>query len=81
MMLLACSSTAPSNITSYNENLSNFAQSDMYPTDEIYGAIFNFTESESPIDQFEDLGYEGANYLSLTGSLLINLMLLILIVI
>ena len=51
----------------------------MYPTDEIYEKIFNFTSSDSPIEQLEDLGYEGANYMLLTGSLLINLILIILV--
>ena len=73
MMLLACSATAPSNIYWYNQRISEYIQKDMYPTDEIYEEYFNFTESESPIDQLEDLGYEGANFMSLTGSLLINL--------
>ena len=43
----------------------------MYPTDEIF-AYFGFTESETPVEQFEDLGYEGANFLELSGSLIIN---------
>ena len=45
----------------------------MYPTDVIYGWFFDFSDSISPVDQFEDLGYEGANFMDLTGSLLINL--------
>ena len=79
MMLLACSATAPSNIYWFNEKMSIFVQSDMYPTDEIYEELFDFTESESPVEQFEDLGYEGANFMSLTGSLLINLCIVALI--
>jgi hypothetical protein len=35
--------------------------------------MFNFTEKESPIEHFETLGYEGANFVSMTGSLLINI--------
>ena len=50
MMLLTCSVTAPSNIYVYNGYISQFAQKDMYPTDEIYGVMFNFTDSESPIE-------------------------------
>jgi hypothetical protein len=46
----------------------------MYPTDEIYG-LLNLTESETEFNHFEDLGYEGANYLFLSGSLLINILL------
>ena len=49
----------------------------MYPTDWIYESLFEFTESESPIEQFEDIGYEGANFMNLTGSLLINLIILV----
>ena len=45
----------------------------MYPTDTIYGYL-NITESDSPIEQFEDLGYEGANFINLTGSLIINIL-------
>jgi hypothetical protein len=48
----------------------------MYPTDKIYPIIFNFSESESVNELFEDLGYEGANFIELTGSLLINLLLI-----
>lgn len=49
----------------------------MYPTDEIFQYVFNFSESETINDQFEDLGYEGANFVELTGSLVINLILII----
>jgi hypothetical protein len=73
MMLLTCSATAPSNILLYNGYLAQVVTKDMYPTDEIYEVIFDFSESESPFEQFEDLEYEGANFLELTGSLLINL--------
>jgi hypothetical protein len=47
----------------------------MYPSDEIFSVIFNFTEKDSPIEQFESLGYEGANFVSMTGSLLINIII------
>ena len=50
----------------------------MYPTDEIYPLFFDFSESESVNEQFEDLGYEGANFVELTGSLLINIIFIIL---
>ena len=45
----------------------------MYPSDEIFEVIFNFTEKDSPIEHFETLGYEGANFVCMTGSLLINI--------
>ena len=45
----------------------------MYPSDEIFALIFEFTEKDSPIEHFETLGYEGANFVSMTGSLLINI--------
>jgi hypothetical protein len=75
MQLLSASATPPYNMYAYNGITSQLVQKDMYPTDEIYGAIFEFTDSESPVEQFEDLGYEGANFLDLTGSLIINLIL------
>jgi hypothetical protein len=45
----------------------------MYPTDLIFGSVFNFTESESPYEHFEFLGYEGHNFVELSGSAIINL--------
>ena len=56
----------------FNEQLSTMNQNDMYPTDIIFGYFFNFTEKESPIEHFEVLGYEGANFVPLTGSAFIN---------
>jgi hypothetical protein len=50
-------------------------QKDMYPTDEIYEATFNFTEKDSKIEHFEQLGYEGANFVLMTGSVLINILI------
>ena len=47
----------------------------MYPTDLIYGFIFNFTEKDSPYENFEFLGYEGANFIELSGSAIINIVL------
>ena len=47
----------------------------MYPTDEIYEGTFNFTEKPSPIEHFEILGYEGANFITMTGSVFINILL------
>jgi hypothetical protein len=75
MMILTASATAPSNMNSYNKKIANFVQKDMYPTDVIYGKIFEFSDSYSPIELFEDMGYEGANFLSLSGSLIINLII------
>jgi hypothetical protein len=45
----------------------------MYPTDEIFALLFDFTEKDSPIEHFETLGYEGANFVDMSGSLLINI--------
>lgn len=56
-------------------------QSDMYPTDIIFSLLFNFTEKESPIEHFEVLGYEGSNFVPLTGSAFINIGLAVLTVI
>jgi hypothetical protein len=49
----------------------------MYPTDEIFESIFNFTEKVSPNEHFETLGYEGANFISMTGSVIINILIAI----
>ena len=53
-------------------------QNDMYPTDLIYPLLFNFTDKASPIEHFEVLGYEGANFVPLTGSAFINIALAVL---
>jgi hypothetical protein len=45
--------------------------------DNINEFIFNFTETDSINDNFERLGLEGTNYIVLTGSLIINIILLI----
>ena len=63
----------------FNQYLSVFNQKDMYPTDEIYAIFFEFSETTSPIEHFEDLGYEGSNFVELSGSTLINLILPIII--
>ena len=47
----------------------------MYPTDLIYGWLFNFTEKDSPYEHFEFLGYEGANFVELSGSAIISIAL------
>jgi hypothetical protein len=75
LMLFRCSYTLPGFVCLFNKLLSNLNQKDMYPTGEIYPIIFNFTETESPIEHFEILGYEGANFVELSGSLLINIVL------
>ena len=73
MMLFRCSYTVPSNMFVFNSYMSQLTQKDMYPTDEIFGLMFEFTEKDSPIEHFETLGYEGANFVSMSGSLLINI--------
>ena len=47
----------------------------MYPTDEIFPLVFDFTEKDSPIEHFETLGYENANFINMSGSLTINLLI------
>ena len=47
----------------------------MYPTDTIYPLVFNFTETESMHEKFENLGYEGSNFVELQGSGLITLII------
>jgi len=55
--------------------LTELTQKDQYPTDEIYEGIFNFTEKDSAIEYFEILGYQGANFITMTGSVLINILI------
>ena len=52
-------------------------QMDVWPTDEIYEAIFNFTESDSFKDSFEILGYENSNFILLIGSTPINMIIVL----
>jgi hypothetical protein len=52
-------------------------QKDMYPTDEIFEEMFDFSETDSPIEHFETLGYEGSNFIEMTGSVLINIIIAI----
>lgn len=73
MMLFKCQQTNPGNVYKFNGNLALMNQKDMYPTDEIFAAIFHFSKTFSPIEHFESLGYEGSNFIEMTGSLLINL--------
>ena len=73
MMLFRCSYTVPSNMFIFNSLMSQLTQKDMYPSDMIFDSIFSFTSKPSPIEHFENLGYEGANFVMLSGSLLINI--------
>lgn len=73
MMIFRCSQTIPANLQGFNYQMSEFTQKDMYPTDLIYGGLFNFTAKDSPFEHFEFLGYEGANFVELSGSAIINI--------
>ena len=73
MMLFKCQQTNPGNVYEFNGNLAQLNQKDMYPTDEIFEFLFDFSETISPIEHFESLGYEGSNFIQMTGSLLINI--------
>ena len=55
------------------EFMGELTQKDMYPTDKIYPQIFSFSETKSYNLRFEDLGYEGINFIELSGSALINI--------
>ena len=59
----------------FNSVLTELTQKDQYPTDEIYEGIFNFTSKASAIEYFEILGYEGANFITMSGSVLINILI------
>lgn len=51
---------------------------DVWPTDEIYEKIFDFSETEPYKDSYEILGYEHANFMGLIGSTPINILILLL---
>jgi hypothetical protein len=68
----------PSNALAFQEAVSDLNQRDVYPTDEIYEAIFSFNETESWTDLFDMMGYSGSNFIDLSGSLLITLVIILL---
>ena len=70
--------TNPSNIYTFNSLLADLTSKDQYPTDEMYAAILNFTSKDPPIEHMETLGYEGGNFVTMTGSLIINILVPIL---
>jgi hypothetical protein len=78
MILFSCQKTVPGNVYVFNGYLSMLNQKDMYPTDEIFEKMFDFGETDSPIEHFETLGYEGSNFIEMTGSLIINIIISIL---
>mgnify|MGYP006907142926 CR=1 FL=1 len=67
----------PNNVIKFQDTLSGLNQRDMYPMDEVNSVLFNFTETESISDNFERLGLEGTNFVVLSGSLIVNMIILI----
>ena len=53
--------------------MGSLLQADLYPTDEIYEAIFNFSKTEPRSEKYEMLGYDSQNFIQLSGSLSINM--------
>ena len=49
----------------------------MYPMDNINDFVFNFTETDSITDNFDRLGLEGTNFIVLSGSLIVNVLILL----
>ena len=49
---------------------------DMYPTEEIFEEYFNFTEKDALNDDYELLGYDSSNFIPLSGSLVINIVII-----
>jgi hypothetical protein len=49
----------------------------MYPTDLIYPLVFSFTATNTIIPRFDELGFSGTNFIELTGSTLINIIIAI----
>lgn len=55
------------------EFMGELTQKDMYPTDKIYPQLFSFSETKSYNFRFQYIGYEGINFIELSGSALINI--------
>ena len=55
MILFSCQKSVPGNVYVFNGYLSMLNQKDMYPTDEIFESMFDFSETDSPIEHFETL--------------------------
>ena len=69
----------------FQEFISGLNQRDMYPMEEINEAVFNFSKTDAlvsvtmdhvEVENFDALGLEGLNFIELSGSLIINFMLL-----
>ena len=56
----------------YTKVMSEMNGKDMYPTEEIYEEYFNFTDKDPINDDYELLGYDSSNFIPLSGSLVIN---------
>ena len=50
---------------------------DMYPTEDIFEEYFNFTEKEAINDRYEIMGYDSSNFIPLSGSLIINIVIMV----
>jgi hypothetical protein len=68
---------APGNTLRVFEFVCWLTQMDMWPTDEIYEQIFDFTETYPFQDSFEILGYENSNFMLLIGSSPINMLIVV----
>ena len=50
---------------------------DMYPTEEIFEKYFNFTEKDALNERYEIMGYDASNFIPLSGSLVINIIIMV----
>ena len=50
---------------------------DMYPTEDIFEEYFNFTEKDPINDRYEIMGYDASNFVPLSGSLVINIIVMV----
>ena len=60
----------------YTKIMSEMNGKDMYPTEEIFEEYFNFTEKDAINDNYELLGYDSSNFIPLSGSLVINIVII-----
>ena len=62
---------SPVNVQSVLINILKISNFDLYPTDQIYEKVFDFTETQPFNSLFEETGFESSNFILLTGTLFI----------
>jgi hypothetical protein len=69
------SSTVPGPMIAFNAYISNFLGQDQFPMEQINEVFFDYTYTETLIEQFEDLSFFGSNFVILTGQFYVVLVI------